>query len=219
MPNLFTLLILSASTLDVGAAASAPGELKCGIREGEHPGMPEAIVMIDGEVVAHSLEHFNQKKYDIDHFEMICWQWAERMGIRVRRVVFYVQTPQWAAKMTRIRLENLETLITEQDRHVAEHGVYAARAEELASYAPPAPFDVHMRRTSDGWSARLQTGRDWSQFVGNDILETVCYAFAGSPPPEWKPTRPPDGLEFAEREPICFQPLSSFSEGKEVRGG
>ena len=89
MPNLATLLLLSIGALEAGGPVLVSDDLKCGRREGVHPGMPEFIVMVDNEVVAHSLEGFDQKEYDIHHVEMICWQWAEKLGIRVRSTVIY----------------------------------------------------------------------------------------------------------------------------------
>ena len=209
MPNLAALLLLSAGALESGPAVPLSDDLKCGRREGAYPGMPEFIVMVDNEVVAHSLEGFDQREYDISHLEMICWQWAEKLGIQVRSTVLFLLTPQWEEKTARDRLENLEALISEQERYLAERGVYAGRVEQLTGYNPPRLFEVHMRRTADGWAARTQVARDWAQFVGNDVEDTICYAFAGSPPPEWDPTHPPKGVEFVEREAVCFQPRQS----------
>ena len=206
MPNLATLLLLSAGTFEAGATSLVPDDLKCGRREGVHPGMPEFLVMVDHEVVARSLEGFDQEEYDIHHLEMICWQWAEKLGIQVRSTVLFLLTPKWVEKTTRERLQNLEVLIGQQERHLAEHGVYAGRVERLTGYDLPGLFEVHMRRTADGWAARSQVTREWAQFVGDEVQDTTCYAFAGSPPPEWHRTRPPEEPRFSEREPVCFQP-------------
>lgn len=209
MPNLATLLLLSIGALEAGGAVLVSDDLKCGRREGVHPGMPEFIVMVDNEVVAHSLEGFDQKEYDIHHVEMICWQWAEKLGIRVRSTVIYTLTPEWEEKTARARLENLKLLIAEQERHLAERGLYAGQVEHLTGYNPPKLSAVHMRLTASGWAARLQTAKDWAQFVGDAVADTICYAFSGTPPPEWEPARPPEAAEFAEREPLCYQPLQS----------
>ncbi|WP_419948362.1 hypothetical protein [Candidatus Palauibacter sp.] len=52
MPNLATLLLLSAGALDAGGGLSHDEGLKCAPRKDGPPDLPEVVVMVDGELVA-----------------------------------------------------------------------------------------------------------------------------------------------------------------------
>lgn len=213
MMNFLTTAFLISPLTPAGGFAPSTDELKCGSRPGGDPDMPNSVVLLDHEVYDGDVNDLIRRSDDIAFLEVVCWRWIElNYGVKVRGGGSYVLTKGWIEQTREDRIAALEALVAAQDRHRERTGEYAARFEELADfgalsdYGLPYFLVLNLSRTDDGWQARLEPKKDWSE--GNhEPMDPVyrCFAFAGEVPAKWEKMRRDGGSGPAERKPGCYE--------------
>ena len=213
MDFLTTALLISALASPAGGFAPSTGELKRGTRPGGDPGMPNSVVLLDHEVYDGDVNDLMAMSDDIASVHVVCWRWVElNYGVKVRGGGSYVLTKRWIEQTRKDRIAALEALVAAQDRHRERTGEYAARIEELADFGAlpdhglPYFLVLDLSKTSDGWQARLEPKKDWSE--GNhEPVDPVyrCFAFAGEVPAKWERMRRDGEPGPVERKPECFE--------------
>ena len=228
MSFLTTAFLISALSFPAGGFAPSTDELKCGARAGGDPGMPDAVILLDHELVEGDREdarfQITSLAEDIHSVYVVCWRWIElNYGVKVRVGGSYVLTKGWIEQTRKDRIAALEALVAAQDRHRERTGQYAARIEELADFGAlsdhglPSYLVLNLSRTGDGWQARLEPKEDWSE--GNhEPIHTIyrCFAYAGTVPAKWEEMRSDGGPGPVERKPECYE---SGTLVREVRVG
>lgn len=218
MHFLTAALLISALASPADGFAPSTDELKCGSRPGGDPGMPDAVVLLDHELLEGDREdgrlRITSMADDIYSVHVVCWRWIElNYGVQVRVGGSYVLTKGWIEQTRRDRIAALEALAAAQDRHRDRIGEFAARVEELADfgalsdYGLPNHLALDLIRNGDGWQARLEPRSDWS--VGNhEPLSPVyrCFVYAGVMPEGWEKLRRDGEPGPRERKPECYEP-------------
>lgn len=212
---LATALLVSAFASPAGGFVPSGDELKCGIRPGAEPGMPDGVTLLDHEVYDGDVNDLMAMSDDIAFLAVVCWRWVElNYGVRVRVGGSHVLTKAWIERTRGDRIAALEALVAAQDRHRERTGRYASRIEELADfgalsdYGLPSFLVVDLNGGGDAWNARLEPKPDWS--VGNhERVNPVyrCFAFAGEVPAGWDEMRRGGEPGPRAREPACYKPF------------
>jgi len=228
MDFLTTALLLSALASPAGGFAPSTDDLKCGARPGGDPGMPDAVILLDHELLEADLEdgriQISSLPDDIHSLYIVCWRWIElNYGVKVRSGGSYILTKGWIEQTRKDRIAALEALVAAQDRHRERIGEYAARVEDLADfgalsdYGLPYYLVLDLSRTDDGWQVRLEPKKDWSEGNHEPIRAIYrCFAYAGTVPAKWEKMRSDGGPGPVERKPECYE---SGTLVREVRVG
>ena len=218
MSFLTTAFLISALVSPAGGFAPSTDELKCGVRPGGDPGMPVAVVLLDHEVLEGDGEdgriQISSLPDDIYSVYVVCWRWIElNYGVKVRSGGSYVLTKGWVEQTRKDRIAALEALVAAQDRHRERTGEYAARVEELTDFGAlsdhglPYYLVLNLSRTDDGWQARLDPKKDWSEGNHEPIRAIYrCFAYAGTVPSKWEKMRSDGGPGPVARKPECYEP-------------
>lgn len=223
MPKLATATLLLFLGVAPTSVFDRPSDtLKCPPRGPVGEDMPHWIILLDHEVHDGELEGFREGlKNDgrqIHSMEIVCWRWVEEnYGNQVQSGAWYTLTEEWVEQTREDRLAALAALVTAQDRHLKQTGEYAASVDDLPGFGAPSDYGlpahllVDLGTAEGGWTARLTAKESWLSGPGTFIGPTArmeplydCLAFAGEAPAEWEAIAAEEGVELAERKPVCF---------------
>lgn len=216
MPKLATaLLLLLGGVTPTGVLDRPSDTLKCPLRGPVGEEMPHSILLLDHEVHDNpedSREWFVNNRRQIHSLEIVCWRWVEEnYGIQVQAGASHALTKQWVERTRNDRIAALEAIVTAQDRHRERTGEYAANVEHLpgfgalSDYGLPAHLLVDLNTAGGGWTARLTAKESWLRGQYTRMKPQYdCFAFAGEAPAEWEEIAAGEGVELAERKPVCF---------------
>ncbi len=195
---------------------AVPGEVfKCAPRAvGDSP-PPDAVVMLDWEVLATPPSEWDPRAHDIAHQRIICWRWIERMlGIRVRHGVIHALTKAGLETLRGEGYAALEALVAAQDRHRTRHGAFAERLEDLAGYGTPDFLEVRMIGAQDGWVARARAVFSWTGWLlPGSLADVECHAFGGAGTGDWETVGAERHGSLTEGRPACIEPKPASDPG------
>lgn len=223
MSKLATALLLLLVGVAPAGVLDRPSEgPKCRPRGPVGEDMPDFVILLnhevhDGELVGFP-EWLKNDGRQVHSWEMVCWRWVEEnYGIQVQSGAWYTLTEEWVEQTRKDRLAALDALVTAQDRHLEQTGEYAASVDDLPGFGAPSDYRlpahllVDLRTAAGGWTARLTAKESWLSgpytFTGATTrMEPLydCLAFAGEAPFVWEAIAVAEGVELAERKPVCF---------------
>lgn len=210
------LLLLLVGVAPTGVFDRPSDTLKCPRRGWMGEDMAHSILLLDHEVHDGEREDlrewFENNVRQIHSMEIVCWRWVEEnYGIEVQSGATYTLTKQWVERTRNDRIAALEALVIAQDRHREQTGGYAANVDHLpgfgalSDYGLPTHLLVDLGTTGGDWTARLTAKESWLRGQYTQMKPQYdCFAFAGEAPAEWEEIAAEEGVELAERTPVCF---------------
>ena len=217
MSKLVAGLLLSFLAVAPTGVFDRPSDgLKCPRRGWVGEDMPHSIVLLDHEVHDGEPEEFTEwfrnASGRIYSLEIVCWRWVEEnYGIQVQAGASHILSKEWVERTRKDRIAALDALVAAQDRHLERTGEYAGSVQDLtgfgalSDYGLPAHLLVDLGATGGAWTARLTAKESWLRGTYTRMKPQYdCFAFAGEPPVEWEAIAAEEGVELAERKPVCF---------------
>ena len=226
MSNLLNALLVAFPALLLPGVPDPTADLlKCGARPGGSEGMPDAVMIIEEEVIGgDEVDRLDWNtlvaEYEIESLEVVCWDWVElHYGAQVRLGASYIRTKEQVERERTNGIAALEGLIAAQDRYRERHGVYALNPEALTDftlfgYGLPVYFEVEFDAVAEGWAARLVAPMRTPRWGARP--PTACRVFVGSAPEEWRSEvmgpiprsrvrsdGPDEQPPLQERQPVC----------------